>query len=133
LLSLLLLLLLLRPLNHPPHQISRFSQRRDHVGLLRVIELHPALRLPDTGERTCQRLCGTQLLLLLLRLLLLLLLLLRSLLLLRLLLLLAACLTLLTTLRHMISYLTRSLDRLEPYVFAEPSLSPIPIPDACEN
>jgi hypothetical protein len=57
LLLLLLLLLLLRPLYHPPHQISRFSQRRDHVALLRVVEFHPALHLPDTGKRASQRLC----------------------------------------------------------------------------
>jgi hypothetical protein len=63
-----------------------------------MIEFRPALHLPDTGKRTCQRLCGTYLLLLLL--LWLLLLLLRLLLLL-----LATCPTLLT---HMISYLTRA-------------------------
>jgi hypothetical protein len=121
-LLLLLLLLLLRPLYHPPHQISRLSKRRDHVALLRVIEFHPALHLPDTGERACQRLCRTLLLLLLW-----LLLLLRLLLLL-----LAACLTLLTTFRHMLSYLTRA-HWLEACVFAEPPLFPIPIPDAREN
>jgi hypothetical protein len=54
---LLLLLLLLRPLYHSPHQISRFSQRGYHVGLLRVVKFHPALHLPDTGKRACQRLC----------------------------------------------------------------------------
>jgi hypothetical protein len=104
----LLLLLLLRPLNHPPHQISRFSQRRDHVGLLRMIEFRPALHLSDAGKRACQRLCGTHLLLLLWLLLLLLLWLLLLLLLLWLLrlLLLAACLTLLT---HTNSHLTRSV------------------------
>jgi hypothetical protein len=101
---LLLLLLLLRPLYHPPHQISRLSKRRDHVGLLRMIEFHPALRLPDTGKRACQRLCRTLLLLLLW----LLLLLLRLLLLRLLLLLLATCPTLLTALRHAVSYLTRA-------------------------
>jgi hypothetical protein len=49
-----------------------------------------------------------------------------------LLLLLAACLTLLTTFRHMISYLTRA-HWLEACVFAESPLSLIPIPDAREN
>ena len=64
LLSLLLLLLLLRPLYHRPHQVSRFSQRRDHVALLRVVEFRPALHLPDTGKRACQRLYRAHLLLL---------------------------------------------------------------------
>jgi len=102
LLPLLLLLLLLRPLYHPPHQISRLSLRSDHVGLLRVVEFYPALNLPDTGKRACQRLCWVHLLLLLLRLLLLLL----PLLLLRLLL--AACLTLLAAFRHSVSSLSRA-------------------------
>jgi hypothetical protein len=88
------LLLLLHPLYHFPHQISGFSQRRDHVALLRVVEFHPALHLPDTSKRACQPLCRAKLLLLATSLGLLL-----------------ATPLLLTTLRHTISYPARALRR----------------------
>jgi hypothetical protein len=44
---LLLLLLLLHPLYFPPHQVSRFSQHRDRVALLRSLEFQHVLHLPD--------------------------------------------------------------------------------------
>jgi hypothetical protein len=74
--------LLLHPLNLSPYQIPRFSQHRDRVGVLRVVEFHHVLHLPDALKRTCQPLRRAQLLLLLL---------------------LAASLGLLTTFRHTIS------------------------------
>jgi hypothetical protein len=119
-----LLLLLLRPLYHPPHQISRFSQRRDHVALLRVVEFHPALHLPDTAKRACQRLYGAFLLLLLL--------LAASLLLLATSLLLLAASLLLSTFRHTISYLTRAVCRWPEACVLRCTVS-FPIPNTREN
>ena len=83
----MLLLLLLHPLYLCPHQISRFSQHRDHLALLRLVKFRPILHLSDTLKCARQALRRAQLLLLLL------------------LLLLAASL-LLTAFRHTISYLT---------------------------
>jgi hypothetical protein len=60
------LLLLLHPLYLSPHQISRFPQHCDRVALLRVVEFHEVLHLPDTLKCACQILCGALLLLLLL-------------------------------------------------------------------
>ena len=90
----LLLLLLLHPLYLSPHQVSRFSQHRDRVALLRSLEFQHVLHLPDTLKRARQALCGVHLLLLLLPLLLL-----------------AASLRLLllTAFGHAISYLTLTL------------------------
>src|SRR5215212_3242480 len=61
-----LLLLLLHPLYLLPHQIPRFPQHCDRVALLRVVEFHEVLHLPDTLKCACQILCRALLLLLLL-------------------------------------------------------------------
>jgi hypothetical protein len=98
-----LLLLLLHPLYLFPHQISCFSQRRDCVASLRVVEFHQVLHLPDTLKCACQLLGGALLLLLLL----------------------CTSLLLLTTFGHTISYLTRSLwHQPGGCAFAEPLLPP---------